>query len=39
MSETNEQENRPDDDTGILVEEFLRIHDPETGDVLYEGRT
>lgn len=28
----------PDEDCGILIEEFLKIYDPETGDVHYEGR-
>ena len=39
MNDTNETEDHVDEDSGILVEEFLRIHDPETDDVLYEGRT
>ncbi len=36
MSDTNEQ--HVDEDSGILVEEFLKMTDPETGDVIYEGR-
>ena len=28
-----------DESSGILIEEFLKIHDPETEEVLYEGRT
>jgi hypothetical protein len=39
MTDTNEKEERPDEDAGILVEEFLKIHDPESGAVHYEGRT
>jgi len=35
MNNTNEQ---VDEDSGILVEEFLKISDPESGDVVYEGR-
>lgn len=38
MTDTNEKEH-VDEDSGILVEEFLRIHDPETDEVQYEGRT
>ncbi len=28
----------PDEDAGILIEEFLKIYDPETGEVFFEGR-
>ncbi len=35
----NNKEDYVDEDSGILIEEFLRIHDPETEKVLYEGRT
>lgn len=41
MANTNEtaDETRTDEESGILVEEFLRIHDPESDEVYYEGRT
>ncbi len=35
----NEKKEYVDEDSGILIEEFLKIHDPVTGDVSYEGRT
>jgi len=41
MNETNEldeKDNHVDEDAGILYEVFLKIHDPETGEVQYEGR-
>ena len=37
MNNTNEHD--VDEDSGILVEEFLKISDPESGEVIYEGRT
>ena len=37
MNNTNEQHD-VDEDSGILVEEFLRFTDPETDEVHYEGR-
>ena len=37
MNHTNEEEH-VDEDSGIIVEEFIRIHDPEEETVLYEGR-
>ena len=37
MNHTNEEEY-VDEDSGIIVEEFIRIHDPEEEIVLYEGR-
>lgn len=37
MNHTNEEEY-VDEDSGIIVEEFIRIHDPEEETVLYEGR-
>jgi hypothetical protein len=39
MNNTNNEQDHVDEDSGILVEEFLRIHDPETDEVYYEGRT
>ena len=36
MNNTNEE--YVDEDSGIMVEEFIRIHDPEEETVLYEGR-
>ena len=27
-----------DENAGIWIDEFLKIHDPESGEVLYEGR-
>jgi hypothetical protein len=36
MNNTNEHD--VDDNSGILLEEFLKITDPVTGDVIYEGR-
>jgi len=38
MQETTENETHPDEDSGVLIDELLKIHDPETGDVYYEGR-
>ena len=38
MNNTNEQQDKADEDSGILVEEFLRFTDPDTEEVLYEGR-
>jgi len=39
MNNTNNEEDHVDEDSGILIEEFLKIHDPDTETVLYEGRT
>ena len=39
MNNTNEEEH-VDEDSGFLIEEFLRIQDPEDEDnTQYEGRT
>lgn len=37
MSDETKDE-RPDENTGILIEEFLKISDPESGEIFYEGR-
>ena len=39
MNNINEEEQEVvDEDSGIIVEEFIKITDPETTTVLYEGR-
>jgi len=38
MNNTNEDDH-VDEDSGFLIEEFLRIQDPEDDKTLYEGRT
>lgn len=45
MSETETKQQltevpikKPDEDAGFLVEDFLKISDPETGETIYEGR-
>jgi len=35
---TNTEEDRVDEDSGILIEEYIKIIDPEQDVVLYEGR-
>jgi hypothetical protein len=34
-----EQPKNPDDISGIHIEGMIRISDPETGDVIVEGRS
>ena len=38
MTNTNNEQDHVDEDSGILVEEFIRIHDPDSEQVFYEGR-
>ena len=39
MNDTNNnEEDQVDEDSGILIEEFIRITDPDSETVLYEGR-
>jgi hypothetical protein len=38
MNNTNKQQDTADEDSGILVEEFLKFTDPESGEVIHEGR-
>ena len=38
MNNTNDEQDHVDDQSGILVEEFIKIHDPEDDTILYEGR-
>lgn len=33
-----EQQQTPDDMSGVHVESFIKIFDPETGDIIVEGR-
>lgn len=36
---TNEQESvAPDEHGGIYVQGFLKIHDPESGEIILQGR-
>ena len=32
------QDQKPDENSGILFQGFLKIHDPETGEVYKQGR-
>lgn len=36
--ETREQASEPDENSGILFQGFLKIHDPETGKIYTQGR-
>jgi hypothetical protein len=33
-----EQQPTPDDMSGVHVESFIKIFDPDTGDIIVEGR-
>lgn len=37
-NEENEQPNEPDENSGILFQGFLKISDPETGEIYTQGR-
>ncbi len=39
MNNTNNEEDHVDEHSGFLIEEFLKIQDPEDDTILYEGRT
>lgn len=39
MNNTNNEEDYVDEDSGWVIEEFLKIHDPDTKEVQYKGRT
>jgi len=39
MNNTNKKEDHVDEDSGWVIEEFLKIHDPDDDTILYEGRT
>ena len=32
------EETQSDEDSGVLIDELLKITDPESGEVQYEGR-
>lgn len=34
----NKETNKPDENTGILFQGFLKISDPETGEIFIQGR-
>lgn len=38
INKEDQEQEYVDDGTGILIDEFLKIHDPDNGEVLYEGR-
>jgi hypothetical protein len=38
MNNTNKEDDYVDEDSGILVEEYIKIIDPDDDVVLYEGR-
>ena len=42
MSEVQEQQNKntpePDEDGGFYLQDFLKISDPESGEIITQGR-
>lgn len=36
--EKTQEDHQPDEHGGILLQGFLRIHDPETGEIILQGR-
>ena len=38
LDEQRKVEKRPDDSSGLLIEAKFKIFNPETGDVIVEGR-
>lgn len=34
----NQEDDQPDEHGGIYLQGFLRIHDPETGEIILQGR-
>lgn len=34
----NNNDLKPDENSGVIVQEFFRISDPETGETLTQGR-
>ena len=39
INNTTGSEKKPDEQSGIWLESFLKISDPETGEVIVETRT
>jgi hypothetical protein len=38
-TEVLEEKTTPDENTGILVQGFFKISDPETGEIIIQGRS
>lgn len=38
IEEVLEEDNKPDEHSGLLLESFFKISDPETGEILRQGR-
>jgi hypothetical protein len=38
QQEVEEPDTKPDEDSGIVVQGFLKITDPESGEIILQGR-